>query len=80
MRKLLSTHYVEQLVGVLVVWSLVQRTVDVGEPGPVSAQIVRHHVDGVHQPVGKKSIISSNPTYSYLTKINFLIQFIASRP
>lgn len=53
----MCTHNVEQLVRVLVVWSLVQRTVDVGEPGPVSAQIVRHHVNGVHQPVGKKSII-----------------------
>ena len=44
-----TTYHVELLVRPLVVRSLVQRAVRVGESRPVPPQVVRHHVDGVQQ-------------------------------
>jgi len=42
----------------LVVGSLVQRAVGVGESGPVASEIVGHHVDGVQQLAQLRHVVA----------------------
>lgn len=43
------TYHIQFLVGVLVVLSLIEWTVHIGESGPVSSQVIGHGVNGIQR-------------------------------
>jgi len=45
----MKVYHVQFLVGILIVRSSVERTVDISESTPIATKIIRHHVDGIDE-------------------------------